>query len=392
MKEAWTHFPEYLAGQIGYMASPKWLQAVKDGTAKPDQPVGTGPFVFKSYQPGDGGSFVATKNPKYWRKDADGVQLPYLDEVEMRVLASDESRTAALKDGAIDVMHNSNGTTVSNFRKDTTFKMIENDQFGETGYIMLNVGTDPNSPLADVRIRRALAMATNNQQISTERTSGVEPPANGPFSPSQLGFLQDSGYPKFDPAGAKTLVDQYKADHGGAPVKIQYGTTSDPFNLQTAQLIIAGWQAAGIDAEIIQVEQGQFIVKALTGDFQAYGWRNHGGVDPDQQRVWWDSETAQDAPALALNFGRIKDAEIDKQFEIIRTSNDDSARKAAAEAINRRFADQVYNLWNTWTVWGIMFSSKVHNIDGFLLPDGAKAGFGSGIGGTHQLMQIWVDH
>jgi hypothetical protein len=39
-----------------------------------------------------------------------------------------------------------------------------------------------------------------------------------------------------------------------------------------------------------------------------------------------------------------------------------------------------------------MFSPKVHNIDGFQLPDGGKAGFGSGIGGTHQLMQIWVDH
>jgi peptide/nickel transport system substrate-binding protein len=392
MKEAWTKFPTFLAGQIGYMASPKWLQAVKDGSAKADQPVGTGPFVFKSYQPGDGGSFVATKNPNYWRKDADGVQLPYLDEVELRVLQTIESRSAALKDHAIDAMHTSNGTSIADFRQNKSFKMIENDQYGETGYILLNVGTEPTSPLADVRVRRALAMATNNDQISTERNAGVEPPANGPFSPSQIGYLADTGYPKYNPSGATDLLNQYKADHGGAPVKITYGTTSDPFNLQTGQLITAGWQAVGFDTNIEQVEQGQFVVKALQGDFQAYGWRLHGGVDADAQRVWWDSETAKDKGGLSLNFSRIRDTEIDKQFTILRTSNDDSARKAAAEAINRRFGDQCYEIWNTWTVWGIVLDPKVHNVDGFVLPDGTKGGFGSGIGGTHQLMQIWVDH
>jgi peptide/nickel transport system substrate-binding protein len=220
----------------------------------------------------------------------------------------------------------------------------------------------------------------------------VEPVANGPFSPSQIGYLADTGYPKFDPAGATELVNQYKADHGGAAPKIHYGTTSDPFNLQSAQLIVAGWQAVGFDTEITQVEQGQFVVKALQGDFEAYGWRLHGGVDPDAQRVWWDSETAKDPGSLSLNFSRIRDPEIDKQLTIIRTSSDDTARKAAAEAINRRFGEQCYELWNSWTVWGIVFDPKVHNIDGFQLADGGKAGFGSGIGGTHQLMQIWVDH
>lgn len=383
MKAPWVTFDVYLSGQIGYMASPTWLAAVEAGTADEAAPVGTGPFVFESYEPG--GTFAATKNPNYWRA-SEG--LPHLDRVEMRVFVDVQSRVNALREGAVDMIHLSNGEFIADLRNDDSIEMEETDDFGETGYLLLN-NRDP--VLQDVRVRRALALATDNESISRDREGGVEPPANGPFNPTQIGYLEDTGYPTYDLEAAIALVDEYEAENG--PLTITFDTTNDPYNVETNEFIAASWQAAGIDVNINQVEQGSFIVNALTGNFQVFGWRNHGGVNPDSQRVWWHSETGvlDDTHPLALNFGGINDPDIDAQLDVIREATDPADRQAAAEEINRIFGEQVYNIWNTWTVWGLAHSPAVHGIDDFTFPDGEGTIPGAGIAGTHQIVQMWIE-
>ena len=57
-------------------------------------PVGTGPFMVESYAPRD--KLVVTRNPDYWRTDAAGNQLPYLDGIEFRVIEDSETAAEAL--------------------------------------------------------------------------------------------------------------------------------------------------------------------------------------------------------------------------------------------------------------------------------------------------------
>jgi len=385
MNEPWARFPVFLAGQIGYMASPAWLEAAAADSSLEAKPVGTGPFVFESYEAG--GSFVATKNADYWRADEG---LPYLDRIEFRVLADGQARKNALLSGDIDMMHSSNGEIIKELREDDSIELSETDSFGETGYTLMNVG-NPESHLSDVRVRRALAMAVDNQVLLDRRNGGVGKVANGPFNPDQLGYLEDTGYPEYDPEGAKELLDEYKAEKGIDTVEVSYTTTNDSLNLQTAELLKQFWEQVGFSIPLAQIEQGQFIVTALTGDFEMFAWRNHGGVDPDAQRIWWHSETADDPPALALNFGRIKDDVIDENLDTVRASTDDAEVQAAAEAINKQFGEQVYNLWHTSTVWGIAKKPSVNGLDTFTLPDGQPTIFGNGIGGSHQIAQLWVE-
>jgi peptide/nickel transport system substrate-binding protein len=380
-KRSWSHFPLYLAGQVGYIASSKWLAEVDKDPAKAAEPVGTGPFIFKSYTPGK--NFVATRNPNYWRKG-----LPYLDEIEYRFIPDGDARKSALQSGDLDIMHTSNGEAITQLAKDSGVDLIKSDKYGETSYTLLRVDQSSEAgPLSDVNVRRAMAMAVDRPTYAKARTRGVSQPANGPFPPGTLGYLKDSGYPDYNPKEAKKLIDAYEAKHG--PVKITLTTTNDAFNLASYELEATYWKAAGIDVTIKQVEQGQFIVNALKGDIQAFGWRNHGGFDPDTQNFWWDSDAALPTGQLALNFGRIKDDVIDKNLDIIRTSNDPAERKQAAETINRRFGSQVYNIWEWWTVWGIASQKDVHDIGSFTLPSGDPSIFGAGIGGTHQVAQIW---
>lgn len=66
----------------------------------PNKPVGTGPFMFKSFTPGQQSVFV--KNPNYWLDGADGKPLPYVDEVVITDYTDETSMVNALISGVVD--------------------------------------------------------------------------------------------------------------------------------------------------------------------------------------------------------------------------------------------------------------------------------------------------
>ena len=79
---------------------------------------------------------------------------------------------------------------------------------------------------------------------------------------------------------------------------------------------------------------------------------------------------------------------IDESLDTIRTNPDPDARREAAEQINRQFGENVYNLWLSWTLWGIMSPDYVQDESANPLPDGGE-GLGFAMGGRHQIPQIW---
>src|SRR5207253_1523862 len=108
MKSPWVVFPSTLTAQTGVIPEP--TNVSDDG----QHPIGTGPFVQKEWVPQK--SWIGTKNPSYWRKDKDGVQLPYLDEVEFRPMDSHTARGEALQSNDIQMMHTNDTKEISKFR------------------------------------------------------------------------------------------------------------------------------------------------------------------------------------------------------------------------------------------------------------------------------------
>lgn len=371
--QSWPAFPTSLNSQFGYMGSPTWIEAVAAGTADATEPVGTGPFEFESYESGDNGQLTGTRFENYWRGDGPnavtGEGLPYLDRIVVRFLPDGQARAAALQSGDIDLIQTTNGVEITDLREadGVIVSELTSPYEVETSYLLINnsavVNEEPN-PFADVRVRRALALATNNQVLIEARTAGLFEEANGPFAPGVIGHLEDTGYPTYDPDAARALLEEVEAETG-APVSIAYKTTNDPFNLTTAELLQSMWQEVGFEVSIDQIAQGEFIGQAIAGNFQVFGWRNHGGIDPDQQLVWWGSATAE---GLALNFGRIVDEEVDRLLAVIRTSTDEAERTAAAEDLNRYFAEQVFNVWNWWVYWGLAHRDNVYGVVGMSIP------------------------
>ena len=95
----WTTFPAYLSGRIGIIGQAQ----LDDPDACDTNLIGTGPFVFDDWVEGE--SLTVVRNEDYWRTDADGNQLPYLDSVVFRPFVDPNARTNALLSGELQALH-----------------------------------------------------------------------------------------------------------------------------------------------------------------------------------------------------------------------------------------------------------------------------------------------
>lgn len=376
----WPTFPYSMGTQWGLMASQQWLEAVKAGTAAPTDAVGTGPFQFASYAPGD--KLVVKRNENYWLTTPEGDQLPYLDEIEFRVIVDSQTRAQALRAGDVDLIATSDANVIKPFDGDSAFNLYDQNRFGETNHVIFNLAKA--GPLQDQSVRCALAQAVDKLDAIEVLASGYLDPANGPFSPGQEGYLADNGALPFDPDAAAAAIAAYEADNG--PVTINYSTTPTATNLAAAQYLQEVWGSIGVDVNIDQIEQSTLITNALVGsdNFEAFGWRNHAGLLVDNQNFWWNS--ASILPGFSLNFGRLSDPVIDDLLSKARGESDPEVRRGFAEDINRRFAEQCWVLPQSFTKWGIISAKNVENLGRSPQADGG--GFlrdGQGFPG-----QVWM--
>src|SRR5690606_34322043 len=119
------------------------------------------------------------------------------------------------------------------------------------------------------------------------------------------GYVKNAGYPKYDLAEAKRLVEKVKAEVGGFDVVL--GTTNDPDNNAEAQLVKEELDKAGIQSEIAVFDQATLINKALARDIDVLFWRNlHGGYrngNSTDTYVWFANKDTGNI----LNFGGFND-------------------------------------------------------------------------------------
>ncbi len=375
---SWPLFPFFLAGQAGLIASSEWMAAVDAGTADQSQPVGSGPFEFVSYAPND--TLVVQRNDNYWVTDENGDALPYLDEIEFRVIQDSQVRAEALRSGDVDMLHTSDARVVQDLANDSSFNYVAQEQYGETNYLMLNL-TDP--VVADRNVRCALLQAIDPVELIDVVAAGAAEVSNGPFTPGQEGYLEDNGRLPFDPEAARTAVEAWEAENG--PLQINITTTPTVTNLTLSQYLSAVWGDVGIDVTIDQIEQSAFIATALFGQgWQMFNWRNHAGLFVDTQYFWWHGSEANPPGELALNFGRLDDPVINELLDLARSEADPDVRRGYAEDINRRFASECLIIPTSQTRWGVHLDPAIQNLGRAPLPDGGLLRDGAGFTG-----QVW---
>lgn len=364
LKKTWAQYPQALSG-AGWMLAPSMINHVNgDGVADGGvlEPVGTGPFEFQQWRQND--LFRATKFDRYWRKSPTGAQLPYLDEIEFRPVVDDDAKERALGTNDVDVAYTTSAQVAERIGEDYT---IIRDYTSERTFVMLNTGeNDANSPnpFDNVHARRAVAYATDRQQIADLVGTGVQITTQGYRPDSQWHIPEDeTGYYPYDPAKAKEEIELYKADTGATSLSF---TLSGLPNLEDTSLMQAlqqQWKDSGIEAQIEQVDQVKYISTIALGNFQAAWFRWYGNPDPDANYVYNAFETAQGP--VYINFTQYTTPEMQANLEAGRATNEFAARKAANDEVIKEVNEQALNIWLFDTPYSLIANSQVRGLNDF---------------------------
>ncbi|MCZ7629587.1 MAG: ABC transporter substrate-binding protein [Microthrixaceae bacterium] len=114
--------------------------------------IGTGPFVKEEWVVND--HFTASRNEDYWRTDADGNHLPYLDSVEFRPFVDGDARVNALLSGQVQAMQTGGATEIVALEDAAEAGEISLETSGEypdVSYGLLNVAKPPSTTLWHAR-------------------------------------------------------------------------------------------------------------------------------------------------------------------------------------------------------------------------------------------------
>ncbi|MBW1709433.1 MAG: ABC transporter substrate-binding protein [Deltaproteobacteria bacterium] len=204
---------------------------------------GTGPYMITEYKTGHSQTY--TKNPKYWDTtiiNGKKYQLPFTDQVKELLIKDESTRYATLRTGKVDLMMNINWKY-----KDTLTKQAPKLKWSRAltlGGFMIALRMD-TKPFDDIRVRRALNMAVNQQEIIDSFYGGnaelVNYPFPRPFSSvfTPIEKLPDSAKELFsyNPEKAKKLLAEAGYPNGFT-FKAQISTASQE-GLDLASMVVA---------------------------------------------------------------------------------------------------------------------------------------------------------
>lgn len=249
------------------------VEARGDEKAFASAPVTSGPYAVKEWKPNE--TLILTPNDHYWREG-----YPKSGAiVELREIASAETRAAMMKAGEAEVMRSVPWAQIDDLKKSETIDV----RLEPSTTIYVTLLNHKREPFSNLKARQAAAMAIDNKAMTAAITRGYAQPANTTL-PGNIDF-HDKDYPgiPYDPTKARELLAQ--SGMAGREVKIL--ATADATAQQMALLIQAQWQAIGLKPVIVNVDSGAW-------------WDATGKGDYDATANWWYNETPD--PDLAVRW------------------------------------------------------------------------------------------
>ncbi|MCP8937741.1 ABC transporter substrate-binding protein [Alsobacter sp. SYSU M60028] len=324
------------------------------------KPVGTGPFVFESYEPNQ--QFLLKANPNYYESGQ-----PYLESVAFRFFKDQASLTTALRSKAIDMTWFKDPRVSAQIVRTSPDLVSAPGKTTRTFPVWMNM---KDKPLNDVRVRRALSLAAN-RQACLQTVLGGSGKVAAMIPESHVGGYDGVGdmpYYKTDPAGAKALLAE-----AGYPNGIDLGeyivVAANPLDVSCAQILQQQWAEAGIKVAIKPMETAPLLAMWVKGEYPtllsvALSW----SPDPDAIVSRLLSSNAY-GKSMGMN-----DAELDAMIVGARAILDPAKRAAAYQQIQRRICDQAYVLdiyqyplrWEAWWSYVKGYVPLASNIRSFV--------------------------
>jgi peptide/nickel transport system substrate-binding protein len=180
----------------------------------PPAAVGTGPFKFKEWVPGD--HVTLEKNAEYWNAAAGG---PYLDAITFKPIADNTATLNALEAGDIDMSQTLAPTDVPAAKANPDLQYFDRGSACNVGVLGMN---QTHKPFDNQKIREAVAYAINRQAI-VDAFFGETGVVLSNWTPPGTIFASDLPVPNYDPEKAKALI----AESGVTDLSFDFWYPSD---------------------------------------------------------------------------------------------------------------------------------------------------------------------
>lgn len=315
LSKPYAPFLNTLAMPVFGIESPEAI--IKYGNELYKHPVGTGPFCFKSWEPNK--SILLIRNDKYW-----GVPAK-VDEVEFKVIASNQDRLEQLRQGIIHIADNLGPDDIAAIEDDQNLRLLLRPCFN-VGYIALN---NQKPPFDRRDVRTAISLAINKEEMIKEVFANLAKPAKTFIPPLLSGYnesierseynieksmqlLAKAGYPK----GFKTTLWVMNCSRNYFPRP-----------LQAAEYIEKSLKKVNIEITIKTFDWDEYLNRIQSGEHEMalIGWTGD-NMDPDNfLNTLLSSDNAK--PGYAGNYSFYENKEVDLLLTQARQTTDMVFRK-----------------------------------------------------------------
>jgi len=305
---------------------------------------GTGPFMLTDNIPGSVATMI--RNQNYWMKDpvgpGKGNQLPYLDTVRVLIIPDASTRQAALRTGKIDLMTAITWEDATQIRKTATGILDVETPLQRGASIAMN---NQRAPFTDVRVRRALLLATDLETInkgyygSLAQINTYPNILNESYADLYLA-LDDPGFPKsarelyiYNPAKAKQLLAEAGYPNGFKTSVILLNTDVDLYSI-----IKEMWTKAGIELELKVRESAAKTTLGNAGDYDL-----NTGTPPSLAQFYTGGGSLD---TTNKSYGNVQDTTLSQGYEKVRRATITDFRQGMREMkeLTKYIVDQVYNI------------------------------------------------
>jgi peptide/nickel transport system substrate-binding protein len=345
----------------------KTLESAWTLSTPPTDMAGLGPFVLRTYSPGE--RLVFERNPRYWRKDANGSPLPYLDRLTLEVVPEENTELLRLSSGASD-------STISEVPAEAYATVKRAADAGTLRLYDLGVGFDPDALWFNLKpgafagdpraawlqreeLRRAISMAVDRQLFADTVFLGAGVPVWGPVTPAnKKWYATETPRAPHDPDGARRLLasigltdrkgDGQLEDASQTPARFTIVTQKGRPSLERGVSVIRDeLRKIGLGVDVVALEGGAVIERIMSARYDAIYFRPLlNDTDPAGSPDFWLSSGSvhfwnigQKTPATEW------ERRIDELMTRQAQSLDESERQRLFGEVQRIFAEHLPALY-----------------------------------------------
>jgi len=341
LKEPFAWFLDALASTSAWIIAKEAVEQYGD-LKRPESCVGTGPFMLERYEPNLKLTYV--RNPNYFIPG-----LPHVDGVDVAIETDPASAFAGWLSGRYD-FGPEYGMVVR--RSDLEAAKQRKPGLQTQDYIVVFGGITwvhvDQEPFKDLRVRRAIAIATNWKEV-LETSSWSQ--GHGLPNPAIPAAFKDWSIPidplpaegrrlyDFDPREAKRLLAEAGLSNG-LKTTVESTAGYGPDFIDAVQVTLAGWKKGGIDAELKLKEYGAFISSTIFGKFDKMGTGLFGAwTDPDSYLYRYF------IPGQPTNAAGVNDPKLTEMIRLQRRTFNVAKRREIIFDIQRYVSQQVWGLY-----------------------------------------------